>query len=186
MSMLTPRGVGGYNRRHRHRVLRTALVVVVIVALFGGAGFAGWWYWLRPAHRPVATPTATCPPSPTPPPPAVAPAKLKVNVYNATARSGLAATTAKAIKARGFGIGKIANDPLKHVVNGVAEVRYGPAGIGAARTVAALVPDPVLVPDARTDASVDLVIGSAFKTLNTPAQYRAALTPTPTPRPSGC
>jgi hypothetical protein len=44
----------------------------------------------------------------------------------------------------------------------------------------------VAVPDQRTDATVDLVLGAGFTTLLTVEEAAAALTPTPQPVPPGC
>ena len=73
--------------------------------------------------------------------PVVPAEKVKVNVYNATSRAGLASDTANALKRRGFRIGKVANDPTNRKVTGEAEVRHGPKGKAAARTVGAQVGD---------------------------------------------
>jgi hypothetical protein len=86
-------------------------------------------------------------------------------------------------------VGAVTNDPLHRTVSGVAEVRTGPRGAGAARAVAAQVgvaPAVAAVPDSRTGTVVDLVIGNAFRSLLSPAAAAAALSPSPQPRPSGC
>ena len=67
-----------------------------------------------------------------------------------------------------------------------AEVRGSTAGAGAARTVSAQVGTVVAVPDQRTDASVDLVLGAAFVRLQPVPAAAAALRPSPQPVPSGC
>ena len=132
-----------------------------------------------------ATPRPSCP-KPSPVASAVAPSRVKVNVYNATDRRGLAARVAGRLERRGFKVAKIDNDPLMRTVTGVAEVRNSTAGVGAARTVAAQVGTVVAVPDKRTDASVDLVLGAAFTGLVTPAEAASALSPSPSPTRSGC
>lgn len=116
------------------------------------------------------------------------PAAVTVNVYNATTRSGLARTTATAMKARGFATGDVANDPLNKTVNTPAEVRYAPKSVAAAKLVQAQVTGAVLAPDTRTDATVDLVIGNAYGALATPNQTAINLATAikPAPRPSGC
>ena len=101
-------------------------------------------------------------------------------------RRGLANDVAKQLRKRGFLIGKVENDPAKRKVTGIAEVRASTAGAAAARTVGAQVASFVSVPDQRKDASVDLVLGAGFRTLRTTAAATAAMTPTPSPRPSGC
>jgi hypothetical protein len=190
MSMLTPRGVGGHapvrRGRRRRRLLKTLLVLLVIGALAAG----GWYYLLRDATtttvKPAtAAPTASCPaPSPTPTP--VSARLVKLNVFNATERRGLAATVATELRRRGFRVAKVGNDPARRTVAGVAEVRSSPAGTAAARTVAAQVDAFVAVPDRRPDGSVDLVLGSSFKALRTPAQAATASRPGPSAVQSGC
>ena len=197
MSMLTPLGQGE-RRRGAGRAVRRIATVVLVLAVLGGAGYASWYYLASRAPEPVRT---ACPPAPTTaaptlPPPAAA-KTVKVNVYNATTRSGLASTVADELKTRKFKIGAIANDPLKRKITAAAEVRHGPRGVAAARTVAAQVSGKVvLVPDKRADASVDLVTGSAWKATRSPAQAASALkakpkvkakaTASPAPPRPGC
>jgi hypothetical protein len=175
---LSPSRRGG---RRRGRAV-WALVLVVVLA---GAAFGAWRYFDLGADDEVATPTVSCPP--TEPPPTVVPAaQVRVNVYNATERRGLASAVATQLKKRGFKVGKVSNDPLKRTVTGLAEVRSSTTGADASRTVVAQVGQVVLVPDQRKDASVDLVLGATFKRLVPPSAAAAAVTPTPSPRPEGC
>jgi hypothetical protein len=193
--MFTPPGVGGRRpvRRGARRSRPGALLLAVAVtaALIAGA----WWWQSRPTQA-VFThgPEVICPsPSPTP---AVVPAKaVKVNVYNATEKRGLASKVAGQLRRRGFTVKKIDNDPLDRTVTGAAEVRSSALGAGAARTVTAQVapagqvgaaPAVTAVPDQRKDATVDLVVGAAWNGLRPPADAAAALSPTPQPAPSGC
>lgn len=183
--MLTPRGAGA-GRLRRRRGLRRSAGVVLAVSLLAAVAWAVWAYALPSADN--AEPqraTVSCPP-PEPTPTVVPPAQVKVNVYNATDRRGLAARVAGELRKRGFRVGKVDNDPAKRTVTGAAEVRHSTAGTDAARTVAAQVGEVVAVPDQRKDASVDLVLGAAFTRLQAREVATAALTPTPRPRPSGC
>jgi LytR cell envelope-related transcriptional attenuator len=186
MSMLNPLGKRDLapSRRGGHRTSRGLLLLLMVVMLAGAA--AGAWLYLElGADDDVAAPRASCPPTAAPPT-VVAPAQVRVNVYNATQRRGLASAVAAELKKRGFTVGKVTNDPLKRSVTGLAEVRASTAGADASRTVVAQVGQVVLVPDQRTDASVDLVLGATFKALVPPAAAAAAVTPTPSPRPPGC
>ena len=186
MSMLTPLGQGERRGGGAGRVLRRIVAVVLVLAALGGAGYASWYYLASRAPEPVRT---ACPPQPTPvapklPRPAAA-KTVKVNVYNATKRSGLASTVAGELRKRKFKIGVVANDPLGRKITAAAEVRHGPRGAGAARTVAAQVNGKVvLVPVKRADASVDLVTGSAWKSTRSPAKAAAALKAKPKARAS--
>jgi LytR cell envelope-related transcriptional attenuator len=184
MSMLTPLGRGlprAPKRRHGNR----RLAVLVVIAFLLGAGAGGWWWLNRDSDTVRTTSRPVCPsvaPTPTPVPATA----VTLNVYNGTDRRGLASSVAAELKKRGFKFGKVANDPLKRKVTGLAEVRSSTAGNAAARTVIGHVGTVVPVPDQRKDASVDLVLGAAFKTLRTPAEAAAAQKPTPVARPSGC
>ncbi len=186
MSMLNPLGNRDLSPSRRGGGEKgSRLLLVLLVLLLAGTAFAAWRYLGLGADEDVATPRTSCPPT-QPPPTVVAPAKVKVNVYNATERRGLASAVATQLKKRGFKVGKVSNDPLRRSVTGLAEVRSSTAGADAARTVAAQVGQVVLVPDQRKDASVDLVLGATFKKLVPPKVAAAAVTPTPSPRPEGC
>jgi hypothetical protein len=185
MSMFTPPGVGGRGqvRRGKRRSWPALLVAVLLVLALAGAG---WWLWQRDTDEPVATAERSACPTPSTPPAVVPPGKVKVNVYNATERRGLAARVATQLRKRGFQVAKVDNDPLERRVTGLAEVRHSEPGAAAARTVVAQVGTVVAVPDQRTDASVDLVLGAGFRALQPVAAATAALSPTPQPMPAAC
>src|SRR6476619_7631855 len=193
--MFTPPGVGGRKpvrrgeRRSRPGVL--LLAVVVTAALVAGA----LWWQSRPTEAELTSGPAVICPSPGPTPTVVPIAAVKVNVYNATEKRGLASQVATQLRRRGFLVKKVDNDPLGRTVTGAAEVRSSALGAGAARTVTAqvapagqvgAVPAVTAVPDQRTDATVDLVLGATWHGLRPPADAAAALSPTPRPVPSGC
>ncbi len=195
MSMFTPAGVGAHkpSRRGPRRSRPAVLLVAVLVtaALVAGA----WWWQSRPTEATFTTgPEVICP-SPSATPTVVPASAVKVNVYNATDKRGLASQVATQLRRRGFLVKKVDNDPMKRTVAGAAEVRHSRMGAGAARTVTAQVgpagqvgaaAEVTAVPDQRTDASVDLVIGTAWHGLRPPADAAAALSPTPQPVPAGC
>ena len=131
------------------------------------------------ARRPPPTPSTTRSPKPAP-----KPKTITVNVYNSTTRSGLARKTADLLHDRGFIIGNVTNDHAPKPVVGIAEVRYGPKGVAAAHVVAAQVVGAKLVEDKRTSADVDLAVGAKYKKLATPAQVKAALSPSAKPTKS--
>ncbi|MGH8867030.1 MAG: LytR C-terminal domain-containing protein [Actinomycetes bacterium] len=177
--MFTPIGMGGHkSRRRRHR--RRWPAVLLVAALVAGGGAGGWWYLLREPDVSVAEPSC---PRVTPTAAAMlAPKQVQLNVYNATQRLGLAATVAKRMTARGYAVKKIDNDPLERAVSGAAEIRYGEKGLAEARTVQALAGTAEMVKDARTTATVDLVLGDKWRRL---AAKPVAPKVTPEPRP-GC
>lgn len=85
--------------------------------------------------------------------------KVRVRVYNASERRGLAATTAKSLEERGFTI--LATGNVKTGVQN-AKIAYGAKGVGRAYTLAAQIPGVVLQYDARTNAQIDLTVGQGF------------------------
>ncbi|MFF2141212.1 LytR C-terminal domain-containing protein [Kitasatospora sp. NPDC058190] len=113
---------------------------------------------------------------------------VTVNVYNATTKAGLAGRTADELKKRGFTIGKVGNAPaeLDKKVPGTAQVIAGPAGAGGGTLVGSQIAGATVTADARTDASVDFVIGDSYNALldETQAAAALALATKPTPAPS--
>ncbi|MFE7526223.1 LytR C-terminal domain-containing protein [Kitasatospora sp. NPDC057542] len=119
------------------------------------------------------------------------PAAVTVNVYNATSKAGLAGRTAEELKKRGFVIGKVGNAPaeLDKKVPGTAQVIAGPAGAGAGTLVGSQIAGAAVTADARTDGSVDFVIGDSYNALLDETQAAAALAlatkPSPAPTTTG-
>lgn len=113
--------------------------------------------------------------------------QVTTNVYNATDRTGLAATTAEELQRRGFVIGTIDNDPLGKAVSGVAEIRHGPSGESAAKLMAFYLPGAVLVDDGRSDATIDTALGAAFTQVAPQSEVESAiLEPSPSLSGPGC
>lgn len=92
----------------------------------------------------------------------VAYSKIKINVYNASTRKGLAASTSKVLQERGFAVLEMSN--TKDNVNNV-QIRFGAKGVGRAYTLAAQFKSAILQYDARTDSTLDLTVGEAFEGL---------------------
>lgn len=178
MSMMQPAGPRA-RRRGLDRARLRALIVLVLLMLIAAAVV----YWAvglgapskksaAPAHSPCPTTSAS----------AVgrAPiASVRVRVLNSTNRSGLAAMVRTMLKARGFPVTGIGNDPSAYA--GTAQVRYGPAGRSAARTVLLQVPGAALAADKRAGAGVDLVLGQQYQRLSTAAEIVKASRATPSP-----
>jgi len=146
------------------RSKRTAITLLIVIGVLAGAFYYASSYWTKGGTKAGAAASCSVTMDPTG---QVYPSQVTVNVYNATTRTGLAATAAKSVKSRGFVIGTVSNDPLKKSITGPGEIRFGAAGERAAKLVQALVPGSALVKDTRADASVDLVLGGDYKELAT-------------------
>ena len=187
------RRYGGSYGRRRSRNRRVLVLGVVLVAV----GAAAAWY-LRQDDSAVPSRLAaapTCAPSPTPTPtrtvaarPVVLPQPQAVtlSVLNGTNRSLLAKHVADALAAQGFHVTGQGNARAGLV--GPSQVVYGPGAALQARTAALWVPGATLVPRAAAPrGSVQVVLGSAFTRLATPAEAAAARrgpAPTPSAAPS--
>jgi LCP family protein required for cell wall assembly len=92
----------------------------------------------------------------------VPPTSVSVDVLNGTGTTGLAATVADLMRAQGFAVGAVGNEP--GTVNETV-VRYGPNVLEEARTTAAAVPGAVLQPSDAIGDTVQLVIGPGYSTV---------------------
>ncbi|MFJ2216664.1 LytR C-terminal domain-containing protein [Streptomyces sp. NPDC101062] len=207
MSMLTPPGMGGKYRitgskyprmrrpRHRRRIVLAAVAAVVAL------GLAGWGtLQLIDVFSGDSTKTTTasgrttpdCKPSPSPTTPAKAlpkPEQITVNVYNATSRGGLAKTTADELRKRGFVIGKVGNAPETYdkKVPGTGMLLGATTVSDSALTVLGTqLKGATPKADTRTTKDVDLIIGSAFKTLNVQKDADQALATLSAPVTPSC
>lgn len=207
MSMLTPPGMGGKYRitgdvyprmRRPHRRRRIILAAAASVVVLGAAGWgtlqlvdvfsgdegtkttAGKQTDCKPVAKATTPPAATLP----------KPGQITVNVYNATPRSGLAKTTADELKKRGFKIGKVGNAPAAYdkKVPGAGLLLGAPTATkGVFPVLGTQLKGATTKTDTRGTADVDLIIGTAFKTLSPKATADAALVALtkPAPVPTG-
>jgi hypothetical protein len=127
----------------------------------------------------AAAPSAEAQPADTPAPAApggqpltAAPAGITVDVLNGTGTTGLAGQVADLMRAQGFAIGTVGNEP-----GAVSQtlVRFGPNAAEQARTVAAAVPGAVLQPSDSIGDAVQLVLGPGFTSV-VPVQIGAPAT----------
>lgn len=163
--------------KRRRRLIVTVTVAAVLLAA-GGFGVVS--LFSSPAQAPAASActgkaNAAAAAAHKVDPRLPATAQIKVNVYNSTDRHGLAAATAALLKQRGFTVLKVTNDPLKANLTVSAQIRGATADAPAMHVVAAEVTGSQLKPDARTDGTVDLVLGAGFTALASPDQVSAAL-----------
>ena len=93
------------------------------------------------------------------------PSIVVLTVFNASSVRGQAKAVTDELRAAGFeSIKASSNDPLYPAADlqCVAQIRYGPAGAAAARTVLLVAPCAQLVLDSRVDDSVDLALGGRY------------------------
>jgi hypothetical protein len=154
-----------YRRRRRRRALVTMTFVTFL--LVGSLAYSAPYIKAIVANltsKSVAS--ASC--TQTTSTPALTPNDIYLNVYNATARVGLAASAADALLKQGFQVATVDNDPLSKPILGVGQIRYGPSGLPEAQLVAKWMPGATMVQDGRIDASVDFVVGQKFKSVTVP------------------
>ncbi|TNC20067.1 envelope integrity protein Cei [Amycolatopsis alkalitolerans] len=96
------------------------------------------------------------------------PNEVRVTVLNGSNQRGLATEVSAQLTDLGFGPGAApADDPLYPQGNlqCMGQIRFGPDGAAAARTLSLLVPCTQLVRDDRAGAMVDLSVGTNFSAL---------------------
>lgn len=161
MSQDTTDAEASAHARQRRRTLIT--IAVVLLALFFAFWYAWSYYQAETSAVAARTPSPTCAPYD---PEAVTVEQTTVNVYNASNRTGLAASVSKSLAERGFVIAKVANDPSERKEPAVAEVRHGPEGAAQAALVVSALPEgTVVVVDKRKGATVDVALGAKFTKL---------------------
>ena len=153
--------------RYRVRFRRAIPAVLMILGLSALAGTV----WLRVLDRVDAGAAGAAPCAP-----ATAeqqdPRTVKVRVYNATTRDGLARAVSAQLRERGFAVVTTTNDPLadRRRVTGTAEIRYGSRGTTQAKLLRSHVPGVKVYKDARKDAVVDVALGPGYRRLATAAE----------------
>jgi hypothetical protein len=179
--------------RNRRRIVLAALAAAVALSLAGWGTlqlidvFSGNGTNTTASGRSAAD----CKPAPTPTvsaaPPPPKPAQVTVNVYNATPRSGLAKAAADELKKRGFTIGKVGNAAPAYdkKIPGIAILLGGPEAYQGAFTVLATqLRGSQLKTDARETADVDLILGTAFRSLDPKKDADVALAALTRPAPA--
>ena len=179
MSDYTTEAEVSVNARKKRRQL--IVLGVVVLALFFAFWYAWSYYQADKSARAAKPPPATCAPYD---PKVVTPEKTRVNVYNASSRSGLAGSVSRSLADRGFVIGKVANDPSSRKPPKVAEIRYGPKGEAQAKLLRTSLPKgTAMFKDKRKVVTVDLALGPKFTTL-APVPTTTALPMCPAPSAS--
>ncbi|WP_037262071.1 envelope integrity protein Cei [Kibdelosporangium aridum] len=183
--------------RYRKRRPLPALIMLLLLGL--GAAVV----WLNVASKEPEATGVRCDPGvpvtaasgesapPAPPPPgehvdqtgldqtsAAPPDQISVRVLNASTQRGEAALVSEGLKQLGFTqVGAPAEDPQypSRDMGCRGQIRFGPQGVAAARTLSLLDPCMELVKDNRQDASVELVVGRKFDELPIKAETRQIL-----------
>jgi LCP family protein required for cell wall assembly len=115
---------------------------------------------VAPGSVPAAKPTST----PSPKASSVPARDVHVSVFNGSGVPGLALQAAADLSGRGF---TVVGTPAKRGTGATTtKIYYGPASIGAARTLQAALPGAVLVPDSSLGSTLTVVIGSSYATLH--------------------
>lgn len=165
MGYVRTAGMSTAARRARRRaalVIASLLLGLLLVFILALASVQGWITLPGTAGDVEETTVATV----APPPPE--PGDVSVNVFNATDAAGLASRAGDALRARGFAVDGVANDPAGAEVPGVAIIRYGPSGEQAAQVLLEALPGGVeLVPVPDETGTVDLVLGDQWEDLPT-------------------
>ena len=181
MDQLHESGASIHRRRRRRRAAITLILVALVLLgtfTYAAAYFQGWVGSRVP--KTVASPSCQA----ATPVGALTPRAVTVNVYNSTDRAGLAASVAKSLRTQGFKVVNVDNDPLGRSISGVGEIRHGSTGAAAATLAATRLSGAKLVLDNRTDATVDLVLGTTFKVLSVPPNVVPTKPSKPTPSSS--
>lgn len=166
-------------RRKRRQLI---VLGVVVLALFFAFWYAWSYYQADNSARASRPPAATCAPYD---PKVVTPENTRVNVYNASSRSGLAGSVARSLRERGFVIGKVANDPSSRPAPKVAEIRYGPKGEARAKLLRTSLPKGTAMykDKQRKGNIVDLALGPKYTAL-APVPTTTAMPMCPAPSAS--
>ncbi|GGM54969.1 hypothetical protein GCM10012275_27570 [Longimycelium tulufanense] len=109
----------------------------------------------------------------------VPPGRVLVRVLNANGQRNQATLVAEELYSAGLNkAGDPANDPIypDFDLHCHAQIRFGPAGAGPARTLSLLVPCAELVRDDRQDATVDLALGERFTDIKPGNETKKVLT----------
>lgn len=205
MSMLTPPGMGGKYRitgakyprmrrpRGRRRLVLAVVASVVAVGLIGWGTlqlidvFTGGDKATAASSRSGCAAKSASSAKKTAPKALPKPGEVKVNVYNATPRSGLAKDVAAELKKRGFTVGKVDNAPKEY------DKKVKGTGILLGAKSAADTALPVLGTqlagaesraDARKGGEVDLILGTKFKDLAKKEDADKALAVLAEPKPA--
>lgn len=180
--------------RRRHLLQRQTIIFGTIVTLLALSGVLALGVYLRVIPPPfdegfydaeaagVEGDIVPCPAEGALP---IAYGDITANVYNGAGTAGLAGGVATALQNTGVLTAYIANY-AEGEYDGVVLIEAGRTGVASAYTVATLFPNSTIQFDpSRTDATIDIVLGTGYESMNDPAAI--ALDPTmPLAGAEGC
>ncbi len=146
-------------RRWRHGIVLGFLALLVVgLTLTAVQVLRGQWtipgWEASPAQEPVLCPAG----------PVDYARDSPVGVFNGTTIGGLAEDVANALEDREFTIGEVGNQEVS-TSNMVAVIVSGPGGRETSLALQRTLEGSVYLPDAREDATVDLIVGTKYEGL---------------------
>jgi hypothetical protein len=160
----------------RPRSGRRPLPPLIFLLVLAIAALGVWWKVFGDAAAEEDRQDAACAVASTAPP-QLDPAAVRLRVFNATDRAGLAQLVAADLQNRGFTVEDVANDPTDREVTGVGEIRHGHPGTGAASYMTIYLPGATDFLDTRATELVDVVVGPEYAGLSSAEDVAAQLDP---------
>jgi hypothetical protein len=132
--------------------------------------------WFRVLHRDTGSDAATPCPTETSASTLPGPNRITVEVLNATDRNGIAGKARTTLVSDGFNVPSPAhNDKSRVKIRGVAEIRYGPRGVEAAKVLRYYLPKARLVSTKAKTSTVVLSLGEKYRGVASPSSVTAKL-----------
>lgn len=176
------RRYGGSYGQRRRRLLLGVLLAGVLIAVVAGAAYvlqrddSGAAARRVAGARPSPTPCASVGPSRGPALVLPAATSVRLVLLNGTPRNGLGKAVGAQLVQRGFLVTGTGNSARPQP--GASTVQFGPGAQGAATLLSRTVPGSVVVGNAKAPAgSVQVVLGTGFIRLRTPAEVAALARP---------
>ncbi|MDA3625399.1 envelope integrity protein Cei [Saccharopolyspora oryzae] len=107
----------------------------------------------------------------------IPPQDVQVRVLNGNGESRQATLVGDELASLGFAKGGADNDPVyvNYDLKCHGQIRFGGAGVSAARTLSLIAPCAQLVRDERPDATIDFALGKKFKDIKTTSEAKQVL-----------
>ena len=152
--------------------------MVFIAVLFAITAVVWWRVLNRPDSSPDSPQTSptkvqTCASHGAKPLSLPTPKSVTVVVLNGAGRDLLATQVSGQLKSRGFKVGAPGDAPSPST--GTAEIEYGKSGKAAATLLAFYLPGSKIVSTNRSDATLNLILGSSYRSLASPTTVSQAI-----------